>query len=227
VKPGQRRACGSRFRPVYNYALLLPTLAFACLGLLAHSGRTLLSIDIPITERIQGVDAPPYGWFLAHVSDLGFPPGNVIAFVVVIVALVAARLPLEAVLAAVSSLAASGVGGLVKEWVGRPRPSGTGIHVVGHISGFSFPSGHVTQYTTLFGFCFFVVYVTWQRGWIRAWCLVVLGTLVVAVGPSRVYLGQHWPSDVLGAYLLAGAWLAGTIELYLVLKPRFWKLYIP
>jgi undecaprenyl-diphosphatase len=48
--------------------------------------------------------------------------------------------------------------------------------------------------------------------------LIVLGALVALVGPSRVYLGAHWPSDVVGAYLFAGAWLAATIAAYLWLK---------
>jgi membrane-associated phospholipid phosphatase len=40
------------------------------------------------------------------------------------------------------------------------------------------------------------------------------------VGPSRVHLGAHWRSDVVGAYLVASVWLAGTVEAHLFLKPR-------
>ena len=60
----------------------------------------------------------------------------------------------------------------------------------------------------------------WSSSWIRNVVLVLLALPVVLMGPSRVYLGEHWPTDVLGAYCLAGLWVAGTAELILVLKPR-------
>jgi membrane-associated phospholipid phosphatase len=45
-----------------------------------------------------------------------------------------------------------------------------------------------------------------------------MADLVMPVGPSRMRLGEHWPSAVLGTYVLAGLWLAGTIELHVVLR---------
>jgi membrane-associated phospholipid phosphatase len=136
------------------------------------------------------------------------------------VLLMAVGLRTEAVLAGVSSALAGVVGGLIKQAVGRVRPSAGAVGVVGHVTGYSFPSGHVIQYTTLFGFSFYLVLVVWRTGWLRALVLSVLALLVVLVGPSRVFLGQHWPSDVLGASLFAGIWLAGTIELQIFLKQR-------
>jgi undecaprenyl-diphosphatase len=62
--------------------------------------------------------------------------------------------------------------------------------------------------------------VAWRGGTVRALVLAALALLVTLIGPSRVYLGQHWPSDMLGAYLFASLWLAGTIEAHLFLKPR-------
>ena len=60
----------------------------------------------------------------------------------------------------------------------------------------------------------------WGSGKRRTAVLATLALLVALVGPSRVYLGEHWPSDVVGAYLFASLWLAGTIEAHLFLKPR-------
>ena len=51
--------------------------------------------------------------------------------------------------------------------------------------------------------------------------MVLFGGLVVLIGASRIYLGQHWASDVLGAYLLGSLTLVAYIQIYLWGKTRF------
>jgi membrane-associated phospholipid phosphatase len=216
----QQVARGRRFVHGYISALVAAGVIFVALGLLAHSTATLLRYDVPIERAVQSVHAPLYSWVLTQESAFGFPPLNIVSYAVVFVLLLAAGLRTEAGLAVVSSVLAGVVGSLIKQAVGRVRPSSNAVHVVGHVTGYSFPSGHVVQYTTLFGFSFYVVLVVWRSGRLRALALTILALLVVLVGPSRVFLGQHWPSDVLGAYLFAGIWLAGTIELQIFLKQR-------
>jgi undecaprenyl-diphosphatase len=220
VPERQQAVRGRRFIHVYLGALAVAGVIFVALALFAHSTATLLRYDVPIERAIQSVQVPLYRWVLTQESDLGFPPLNVVSYVVVFVLLLAVGLRTDAVLAVVSSVLAGVVGSLIKQVVGRVRPSASAVHVVGHVTGYSFPSGHVIQYTTLFGFSFYLVLVVWRTGWLRALVLSVLALLVVLVGPSRVFLGQHWPSDVLGAYLFAGIWLAGTIEVQIFLKGR-------
>jgi membrane-associated phospholipid phosphatase len=124
--------------------------------------------------------------------------------------------------AAALALSAGGGGLLSRSFkllIGRPRPPRHLVEVFREINSNSFPSGHVTFYVCYFGFLFFVAYAILPRGSVRRRvALVVTGLPVLLVGLSRVYLGEHWPSDTLGAYLMSGIWLAFCLDLY-----RRWK----
>jgi undecaprenyl-diphosphatase len=58
-----------------------------------------------------------------------------------------------------------------------------------------------------------------NRG-IRAALLSISSLVVALIGPSRVYLGDHWATDVLGGYLYGGGWFGFSLNLYLVLRER-------
>jgi len=217
--PEQEGRRGRWFVRIYTSLIILASIAFVLLALQART-KQALRLDLTLARAIQGVHVPLYGWVLTRVSDLGFFPGNVISYVVVFAVLFLLGLRLESGLAVGSALIASLVGSIIRASIGRPRPSGSLVHVVMHVSGLGFPSGHVIHYVTLFGFCFYVVLTAWRSSLLRNLTLAVLFPLVILVGPSRVYLGAHWPSDVLGAYLFGAVWLAGTVELYLILIRR-------
>jgi membrane-associated phospholipid phosphatase len=84
----------------------------------------------------------------------------------------------------------------------------------------SFPSGHVTFYVCYFGFLFFLSSVFLKHGSSSRRLCSLLLVPVALVGVSRVVLGEHWPSDVVGAYLWSGVWLAFSISVYRHLKER-------
>jgi undecaprenyl-diphosphatase len=79
---------------------------------------------------------------------------------------------------------------------------------------FSYPSGHVVAFVSLYGFLFFLTYVLFKRSVWRTAALGVLGSLIVLIGPSRIYLGHHWASDVLGGYAFGTAYLLILVEAY-------------
>ena len=222
VPPREEEGRGRTFMLIYMLILGLGILLFVALAVVAHAVE-YSGLDVTIARAIQGIHTPIYGWVLTQVSDFGFSPLDIITYVAIFAILATLGLRLEAVLAVASSLLAGAVGAGIRLLIGRMRPSPQLVHVAAPLSGYSFPSGHVIQYTTLFGFTFYVVLIVWRSSLLRNVVLIVLATLVILVGPSRVYLGAHWPSDVLGAYLLAGLWLAGTIELHLLLKRRLGK----
>jgi membrane-associated phospholipid phosphatase len=118
------------------------------------------------------------------------------------------------------STAGSGlINSLMKMLISRPRPSPDLIPIYRDTVTQSFPSGHVTFYVCYFGFLFFVAYALLPRGsTVRRLALTLFGLPVLLVGLSRIYLGAHWPSDTLGAYLWSGVWLAFSLVMY-----RRWK----
>ncbi len=220
ARPSRQERRGRVFVAIYGTLVTLAVIGFAALIALVREGGVVQTLDVPIARAIQGVHQPVYRWVLLHGSDLGWFPLNVVAYVVVFAVLFAVGLRLEAILAVASSLLAGLLGTGIRLAVARVRPSSALIHVVAPVHAYGFPSGHVIQYTTLFGFTFWVIWRVWRNAWLRNLLLVALALLVAVVGPSRVYWGQHWPTDVVGAYLLASLWVAGAIEVLLALKPH-------
>jgi undecaprenyl-diphosphatase len=93
----------------------------------------------------------------------------------------------------------------VKDLTHRPRPPAA--QAIGHWSGYAFPSGHTTKGTAVYGMLAALLAATTSR-WgrkVSLWTAAVL--LAGLVGLSRLYLGAHWLTDVLGALALGAAWL--------------------
>ena len=110
---------------------------------------------------------------------------------------------------------------LTQRMVDRPRPNPMLVHVAKQKSSKSFPSGHAA--TALAGWGWLFVLANRLLKGKQLWQKASLGciTLVIALaGPSRTYLGEHWPSDVVGGYLYGGAWLSLSLQLYFALKDK-------
>jgi membrane-associated phospholipid phosphatase len=194
-------------------------LVFVCLALLLQRAAGT-AIDLAITGAIQRVESPAFAQLMVAISALGYWPWSWLSFGAAVVGLFLAGFRYEALFV----LATHGAGLLAafaKLLVERPRPTADVVRVMSELGDFSYPSGHVVSYVSFFGFLFFLTYVLFKRSWQRTAALVVLGLLVGLVGISRIHVGHHWASDVLGGYALGTAYLLILIELYrvLVVKP--------
>ena len=218
--PPEQARRGRLLTTVYATIVLAATAAFVLLAVFVRQQDVITNFDLPIAQWIQSINEPVLSWILLHVSDLGWAPLDIACVVVIAGVLAALRLRLEAVLVVISTLLAGGVGTLTKEVVQRARPTESFVHLAGHLADFSFPSGHVIFATVLFGTTFGIVWIVWPSSLVRNFVLVLLAALILLMGPSRIYMGEHWPTDVLGAYCLGGLWLAGTLEVLLALRPR-------
>jgi len=116
-----------------------------------------------------------------------------------------------------------GVGALISTFVKhaaeRPRPDAARA-LIELPTSFSFPSGHSMASLLYFGV---LAYIALRRtawaGWLKALAVAACVLAALAVGVSRVYLGVHWPSDVLASWLLGGAWLAVALGVFESLQP--------
>jgi undecaprenyl-diphosphatase len=160
------------------------------------------AIDLGATRWIQQLHDPAFATLMAWVSWPGFAPQAWLMPLLIAAPFVARRLWMEALWILATQATSLLVNGF-KDVVHRPRPSPDLVGVLFPLDSPSFPSGHVVQYTILFGFTFFLVYVLARRSMPRTVVLVLLALPIALVGPSRLYLGQHWLSDVLGGYSVA------------------------
>jgi membrane protein DedA with SNARE-associated domain len=93
----------------------------------------------------------------------------------------------------------------VKDLTHRPRPPAA--QAIGHLTGFAFPSGHATKATAVYGMLAALLAAA-TSSWARKVALWTAALLVAGlVGLSRLYLGAHWLTDVLGGFALGGVWL--------------------
>lgn len=93
---------------------------------------------------------------------------------------------------------------LIKGIVQRPRPEGISL-VTEH--GFSFPSGHSMAAMAFFGLLVWLIWHYEKDKLMRIACCVALSVVIVMVGVSRIYLGVHYASDVIGGFCVSLAWL--------------------
>ncbi|HKA85438.1 MAG TPA: phosphatase PAP2 family protein [Acidimicrobiales bacterium] len=173
---------------------------FALLGLAAatHGGAALVW-DGPITRAFVALRSPAVDRVALWVSRLGSTP-VVFAAGAAGIALAARRCRSVALVMLVTVTARPLVEWIVKELVARPRPTGARL-VAG--TGFSYPSGHVLAAAATWGFVPLIAALYVRRRWLW-WMLTVLSwVIVVSVAWSRVWLGVHWTSDVVGGLALA------------------------
>ena len=211
----------SRRTQILALVYFMQFLLFTALAWFVHF-NPVLPVDVAITQEFQENKALWLQAFMVAVSFLG---NQSILFAILILLTALAfwlvKLRLEALIIVILSMISSAVNFLVKLIVSRPRPTTHLVDVFQHANGLSFPSGHVMSYVAYWGLLFsFGIILFNQKHWWHYVLLIIPALFVILVGPSRIYLGDHWASDVLGGYLFGGLLLGITLSIYLRLKAK-------
>jgi membrane-associated phospholipid phosphatase len=195
-------------RPVTWAVIAVLAIALAILtGAVAAGWAPLEAVDARVVLAADTAMAAHPGAVAATiaVTDVGSPVAVNVFTAVAVVVLLLRRRARDAAYVLLVRLVALGVETALKNTLARPRPD---VHPLTTAAGFSFPSGHTTGTTALCVSLLVVLYpVLRRRG--RAVGVVAAVALSVAVAASRVLLGVHFPSDVIGG-LLAGSLIALT-----------------
>lgn len=93
----------------------------------------------------------------------------------------------------------------------RERPD---IHRLIAETGYSFPSGHSMGAFSLYGVLAYLLWKHIPAWWGKVILVLASSALILAIGTSRIYLGVHYPSDILGGYLASAFWLSASIWIY-------------
>ncbi len=197
--------------------------AFAVLFAAVRANRSTAT-DLTVTLALQRRRAPWFRRLMAAVSWPGFPPQSRLIPPALAAAWFLLGFPVEA-LFQVLGWGASGISFTVKQVMRRPRPDHPAVQVaIARIGGSSFPSGHVLNYLGVYGFLAYLLSTLPRPAAIRRLGVSALATLIGLVGPSRIYLGHHWATDVTASYLLGTCYLLGLTAAYR--RVKVWLLHL-
>lgn len=196
--------------------LLLPLWGF---GEIADEVREaeVFPFDAPILQFAQGIARDGFDRAFLLFSKLGYQWGVVPFDVVLVLALALSRRLREGLFAGIAIIGSALLNLGAKQLFARQRP--TLWESIAPESTFSFPSGHAMGSITL---AMVLVLLAWHTRW-RWWVAVPMAVFVVMVGLSRVYLGVHYPSDILAGWAFSIGWTVGAYLLVFPHGQRPWQ----
>jgi len=176
------------------------------------SGTSLKSYDRAVTDFIISFRTPELNKFFQFITDVGDFYGYLIAAAIAALYFffkfrnwkIIIELLIVTMLAALSNIA-------LKRAINRQRPEIEHLVVVETLS---YPSGHSMSAMAFYGFLIYLSFRIKMSKWLRGFLVFLFLFLILGIGISRIYLGVHFPSDVLGGYTAGLIWIAFCVVLF-------------
>jgi len=184
---------------------VIALVAMACFALLADRiyAQEAFALDAFANPFLHAISSPVLDTVMNAITTLGSVPFVGLLFVVAVVVLLARGKRAGALFLAVAVGGSVALNSTLKAAIERPRPALPWAHV---LPDYSFPSGHSMNSLV---FYLAIAILIWTNVGPRAGSIAVIAALVIAgaVGFSRIYLGYHYLSDVIGGFAAGLAWL--------------------
>jgi membrane-associated phospholipid phosphatase len=184
--------------------VVMAAFLFVVNTLLVVSGITRSAFDVPVERAVQSMPWGPLTYWMTLTNVTGGLVQDLLgAAVVVAVFLWDRRAGWLLALGALGSL----IDQVVKVSIGRHRPTADVVAILDPSNGYSYPSGHAVFFTWLWFMVAASLSSRIRPSW-RKWLWGLAGGLILLACVGRVWAGAHWPTDVIGGFLLGLAWSA-------------------
>lgn len=182
------------------------------------SRHNILAFDHTIISFVQGLETPSLTAIMKWFTFIGSGDSiMVIALIVMFFLYIVLHHRSELVFFIIVVMGAGFLNGILKDYFHRARPD---LHRLIEIGGYSFPSGHAMSAMAVYGALAFLLWRHISTRFGRSLLIIFSAMMIFMIGISRVYLGVHYPSDIIGGYFASGFWLATAIWFYQKYKEK-------
>lgn len=188
-------------------AICVLLIAFVVLAMSLSSGW-LQAFDKAISSTVQSLRSDGLTPIVKGITVLGKSKAEAVIFIIIaLIMLFKFKQRRETLVLLVGVLTAWGLNIVLKNLIARERPPGPWLI---EETGLSFPSGHAMVSSLFYGLIGYLLWMNVRRRVKTAWLIpAAAAVLIVCIGLSRIYLGVHYPSDVLAGFAAGGAGLIG------------------
>ena len=182
----------------------------------AAASMPYLPFDVPVERFIQSINWGPLLWVFQRLDEIEGTRQQLVGVAgILLVAAVNWRAAPLTIVAALSG----GIYTLTAMVINRPRPSVDLVHVIRHTGASSYPSGHVAFFSWFLILLILCLAVGRLPNAIVAGLWVIAAFVLLSVCIGRIYLGEHWPSDVVGGLALGLGWTSLALSVRLLSNP--------
>ena len=196
---------------------LVSLIGFSSIAILVN-GQKLIQFDQGLIASIQGFESPTLTLVMKFFTFIGsFSSVFVISLLAALFLYYVLKHRMELILFGSVIIGTPIINQILKHFFHRARPD---LHRLIEVGGYSFPSGHAMNAFAVYGIIAFLLWRHIPSRLGRTFLILISSGFIFMIGTSRIYLGVHYPSDIIGGYFASGFWLSVAIWFFQKYKEK-------